>query len=118
MSPSDIGDRPALEGQLGFSQNSYEFKNNERTWRTIDVLLDVAAEVEKTPAQVALNWLKQRSSVVPILGPRNVTQLEESLGAIGWTLTADQQARLDDASRMPPTMPHMFVQSANPPDRQ
>ena len=47
----------------------------------------MAEEAEKTPAQVAINWLLQRPGVTaPIIGARNMKQLEANLGAAGWTL--------------------------------
>lgn len=117
MSPADVGSRVALEDKLGAKHNSFEFKNNERTWATIDALLSVAKELNKTPSQVALNWLKAKSGVIPILGPRNVAQLEDALGSTGWSLTTEQRSRLEDASQMPPIMPHMFVENLFPSDR-
>ena len=54
----------------GWSE-SWAVYANERTWQVIDTLLAIAAEVEKTPAQVALNWLLQRPTITaPILGAR------------------------------------------------
>lgn len=117
MSPADVGERVGFEGILGMSHNSFEFKNTERTWRTIDALIEVADELGKTPGQVALRWLRSRPGVIPILGPRNVAQLEEGFGSIGWTLSDEHLSRLEDASALPPIMPHMMVQSQNPPDR-
>ena len=77
----------------------------------------MANEVGRSPAQVALNWLKNRIGVVPILGPRNVVQLKEGLGAAGWRLTDTQRAKLDNASKLPEIMPHMFLNAVNPRDR-
>jgi aryl-alcohol dehydrogenase-like predicted oxidoreductase len=73
--------------------------NNEATWRVVDALLETADETGKSPAQVALNWLLQRPGVTaPILGPRTLEQLEDSLGAVEWALTAEQMKKLNDAS--------------------
>ena len=73
--------------------------NNIRTWHVIDTLLTIAQEVGKSPAQVALNWLLQRPGVTaPILGARTVEQLENNLGAVGWSLNVDQMERLNKAS--------------------
>ena len=59
----------------------------------------VAQETEKTIPQVALNWLLRRPTVSTlIIGARNEEQLKANLGSIGWTLTAEQIARLDAAS--------------------
>ncbi len=81
--------------------------DNEYTWGVIDVLMEVSREVEKTPAQTALNWVLQRQAVTaPIIGARTMQQLEDNLGGSGWVLTAKQIARLDEASRMPVTYPY------------
>jgi len=117
MAAEEEGDRIRIESQLGMRHNTLDFRDTERTWRTLDTLLEVAIELDKTPAQVALNWLSTRAGVVPILGPRNVDQLSEALGAVGWRLSGDQAARLEEASKLPPIMPHMFIERVNPPDR-
>lgn len=60
----------------------------------------VAAEASATPAQVALAWLAAQPAVAaPIASATSVEQVEELLGAMRLTLTADQLARLDAASR-------------------
>jgi aryl-alcohol dehydrogenase-like predicted oxidoreductase len=83
---------------------------NERTWQVIDALLDVAKEAEKTPAQVALNWLLRRPGVTaPILGARTLAQLEDNLGATGWTLSDAHMSRLDQASAPPLLYPYDFL---------
>ncbi len=117
MTQAEEGDRIKVESQLGMWHNTLGFRDTERTWRTLDVLAQVAEEARKTPGQVALNWLSRQAGVVPILGPRNVDQLHEGLGAVGWDLTDDQAARLEAASQLPPIMPHVFIESVNPPDR-
>ena len=106
-----------MESRLGMTHNSYEFKNNERTWKTIDALQEVASELGKKPGSVALNWLKEQYGTMPILGPRNVEQLNEALAAMGWNLSAEQRTKLSKASELAPIMPHMFVERATRPDR-
>lgn len=51
----------------------------------------------KTPAQVALNWLVWKGAV-PIPGAKNAAQAVENAGAVGWTLTGEEVAWLDDAA--------------------
>jgi aryl-alcohol dehydrogenase-like predicted oxidoreductase len=90
----------------GWSE-SWALYANERTWHVVDTLLAVATEVEKTPAQVALNWLLQKRTVTaPIIGARTVTHLEDNLGASGWSLTSEQVTRLDQASAQPLPYPY------------
>ncbi|KTS11979.1 aldo/keto reductase [Methylobacterium radiotolerans] len=73
----------------------------------VDALDAVAAETGKTVAQVALNWLLTRPTVCNIVvGARNEEQLKQNLGALGWTLTAEQVARLDAASQETPIYPY------------
>jgi aryl-alcohol dehydrogenase-like predicted oxidoreductase len=51
----------------------------------------------KTPGQVALNWV-MRKGTYAIPGAKNQKQMEENLGALGWELTVDEIAALDEAS--------------------
>jgi aryl-alcohol dehydrogenase-like predicted oxidoreductase len=51
----------------------------------------------KTNAQVALNWLIAKGTL-PIPGAKTAAQAQENAGALGWSLTEDQIARLDRAS--------------------
>jgi aryl-alcohol dehydrogenase-like predicted oxidoreductase len=86
---------------------SWALYANERTWHVIDELFAVADEVQKTPAQVALNWLLQKPTVTaPIIGARTVAHLEDNLGATGWSLTSEQISRLDQASAQPLPYPY------------
>jgi aryl-alcohol dehydrogenase-like predicted oxidoreductase len=84
--------------------------NNEQTWCALDGLQKVAGESGRSAAQVALNWLLQKPGVTaPIIGARNMEQLENNLGATGWTLTPEQVAVLDAASYVPPPYPYDFI---------
>lgn len=86
----------------------------EHLYNVVDVLESVAAEVGKSVPQVALNWLLQRPSVSNIvIGARTEEQLKQNLGAIGWNLTAEQVARLDDASRVTPIYPYWHQMGFN-----
>lgn len=87
-----------------------EQRETEQTWQIIDVLLEIAAERGKTPAQVALNWLLRKPVVTaPIFGARTPDQLEQNLGAVGWELTAEEVERLDAVSRIPLPSPYNFI---------
>jgi aryl-alcohol dehydrogenase-like predicted oxidoreductase len=78
----------------------------ERLFRIVDALDEVARETGKTIPQIALNWLLQRPTVSNvIIGARDEAQLVENIGAVGWSLTPDQIARLDAASDVPPAYP-------------
>ena len=61
-------------------------------------LAQVAAEVGATPNQVVLAWLMQRTPpAIPLFGASTLAQLEENLGALNVTLTAEQMDTLTNA---------------------
>ena len=70
-----------------------------RTWDVIEAVRSVAGGRGVSMAQVALAWLVDRPAVSSvILGARTVEQLEDNLGAADLHLTAEETARLDEAS--------------------
>ncbi|OAR26878.1 aldo/keto reductase [Streptomyces sp. ERV7] len=72
---------------------------DELLYRVVDTLDELAEETGRTIPQIALNWLLRRPTVSSvIIGARNEEQLRQNLGAVGWSLTDDQVARLDAAS--------------------
>lgn len=80
---------------------------DEYLYRVVDALDLVASETGKTVPQVALNWLLQRPSVANvIIGARNEEQLRQNLGAVGWNLSREQVAKLDQASKVNLTYPY------------
>lgn len=80
---------------------------DEHLYRVVDALEAIAEETERTVPQVALNWLTRRPTVASvIIGARNEQQLRQNLGAVGWSLTDDQVARLDTASAVTAPYPH------------
>ncbi|XVV10445.1 aldo/keto reductase [Actinoplanes sp. CA-131856] len=77
--------------------------DNDRTWRILGELADVAREAGRTQAQVALNWLLQRPTVTaPIIGARDLDQLEANLGAAGWDLDPALTDRLTAVTETSP----------------
>jgi aryl-alcohol dehydrogenase-like predicted oxidoreductase len=58
--------------------------DEERLYRVVDALDEIAAESGRTIPQIALNWLLQRPTVSTVLiGARNEEQLRQNLGAAG-----------------------------------
>jgi aryl-alcohol dehydrogenase-like predicted oxidoreductase len=83
---------------------------SERGLEIADVVKQVAAEIGKSPAQVALAWTLLNPAVTaPIMGARTLKQLEDNLGALEVELTADQRARLEEASDIELGFPHEFL---------
>lgn len=106
MSAPPSGTRVQDAGKHGWGERWSEYAT-DRTWDVIDALLAVAEESAKTPAQVALNWVLNRPVVTaPIIGVRSMAHLEDNLGAVGWALSAEQLARLNQVSAMPKPYPY------------
>jgi aryl-alcohol dehydrogenase-like predicted oxidoreductase len=82
----------------------------ESTFRLIDILNDLAGQLETTPSRVALAWVHSRAAVVStIIGARTLEQLEENLGALDLQLTSEHVARLEEASRPRLNFPTAFL---------
>jgi aryl-alcohol dehydrogenase-like predicted oxidoreductase len=80
---------------------------DEYVYKVVDALDAVAAETGKTLPQVALNWLLRRPTVSSVIvGARDEKQLRENLGAVGWSLSPEQIARLDAASAVTLSYPY------------
>jgi aryl-alcohol dehydrogenase-like predicted oxidoreductase len=81
--------------------------DDARLFAVTDALDAIAAETGRTVPQIAINWLLQRPTVASvIIGARNEAQLKDNLGAVGWSLTAEQMQRLDAASATTPAYPY------------
>lgn len=80
---------------------------DEHLYRVVDALDVVAEETGRTIPQIAINWLLQRPTVASvIIGARNEEQLRQNLGAVGWSLTAEQMKKLDTASEVTAPYPY------------
>ena len=81
--------------------------DDEHLYRVVEVMEDIAAETQKTVPQIAINWLLQRPTVATVvMGARNESQLRQNLGAVGWNLSQEQMARLDQVSSVTPPYPY------------
>lgn len=112
MSAPPAGTRVEEASQKGWSEN-WDLYNNEHTWKVVDTVFAVAQELGKTPAQVALRWLLDRPGVTaPIIGARTMDQFEDNMGAIDWSLSAEQMDRLNQASDKPLPYPYNYLKNA------
>jgi len=72
---------------------------NEKNLAILAEVERIAVEIGQTPAAVSLNWLMQKPGVTsPIVGARNVEQMEANLKALEFRLTAEQLQALDSVS--------------------
>lgn len=109
------GTQASGEGRLVAIQNSgnpgFEKLFTERNWRIVDALVEIAREVERTPAEVALHWVATRPGVTSTLvGATKPAQLDSNLRALELVLPAELSARLEEASRPELVHPYMFFE--------
>jgi len=70
--------------------------NFEKNLRIVDEVKTVAAELDATPAQIALAWLlAQGDDIAPIPGTKRLARVEENTAADGIELSGEQLQRLD-----------------------
>jgi aryl-alcohol dehydrogenase-like predicted oxidoreductase len=94
-SPADFEPGDFRSVNPRFSQDAFD-----ANMRIVDVVKDVAAARGATPAQIALAWVHGRGDdVVPIPGTRRPARLEENVGSLDVTLTAEDLARLEPLSQ-------------------
>jgi len=81
----------------------------QRADRIVAAVKTVSDELGRSMAQVALAWLRYRPvPVIPIIGARKLSQLQDNLASFDLALSADQVATLDEASRIELGFPHDF----------
>jgi len=69
---------------------------SETNWSVLETVESIAEKRDATPAQVSLAWLLAKDVVTaPIIGPRRMDHLEENIGAIDVSLTAEEVQRID-----------------------
>jgi aryl-alcohol dehydrogenase-like predicted oxidoreductase len=72
---------------------------NEKGWRVLEEVREVAREVGAEPAAVSLAWLLAQPVITaPIIGANSVSQLQASLASLKLELTEAQTSRLGEAS--------------------
>lgn len=90
-------------GRLSGANPFGDSKFSDKNWSILSVVRDVAEEVERSPAQVALAWALGQPMVGSVLvGASRLDQLDDNLAALSCKLTTEQRARLDVASAMAP----------------
>lgn len=104
------GAGPPAGARLERWADHYKRVDNARNWSIVEALVAVAAELDASPAQVALAWLLHKPQVSSVIfGARTVEQLNDNLPAALLALSADQVSRLDDASQFELGYPYDFI---------
>ena len=87
------GHRPA-----GWRRHMPVFRDLARLHRVNTVLTELARRRDATPSQVALRWLIQQPSVLPIPGAKNGAQAADNVGALSLRLTDTEMDQLSRAT--------------------
>jgi aryl-alcohol dehydrogenase-like predicted oxidoreductase len=87
---------------------------NERNISIAKEVQAIANEIEKTPSQVALNWIinqKKKGIIIPILGVRTQAQMIDNLGCLEFELDSEHMKRLNEKSKIELGFPYDFISS-------
>ena len=87
---------------------------DERGYDAVEAVVAIAAAKNATPAQVSLAWLLAQSGVTSIIiGAKKMAQLEDNLGCVNITLTADELAQLSATTTPPKMYPEWMYEMQN-----
>ena len=100
------GEGKADGGRMNNEAMKEFLPEEKRATRIISAVKAVSEQVGRSMAQVALAWLRHQTvPVIPIMGARKVSQLEDNLASLDLELSAEQLKSLDGASRIEPGFP-------------
>ncbi|MFT3925972.1 MAG: aldo/keto reductase [Myxococcales bacterium] len=100
-----------LEAVSNWTNPAFSKLFTERNWAVVDALKQVATALERSPAQVALNWVANRPGVTStILGATKLHQLEENLSALSFEIPAEHADKLEQLTRPELVHPYMFFE--------
>jgi aryl-alcohol dehydrogenase-like predicted oxidoreductase len=84
----------------------------ERNLNIAAVVSQVAQTIGHSPSQVALAWIRaQSSAMIPIIGTRTLSQIEDNLACVEITLPPEQLKQLNEASQIELGFPHDLLNS-------
>ncbi|MHA1271725.1 MAG: aldo/keto reductase [Candidatus Helarchaeota archaeon] len=73
--------------------------NLKKATPMINKLKEIAKKYDKTPAQVALNWLLSNNIVFVIPGAKNTKQLEQNIGSLDFNLSQTEITELREIGK-------------------
>ncbi|MBP1845139.1 aryl-alcohol dehydrogenase-like predicted oxidoreductase [Rhizobium petrolearium] len=103
---------PGASGNGEGRRASFDFPpvDKDRAWACVAVMREVAAKHGASVAEVALGYILAKPFVTSvIIGAKRLEQLEENLKAVTLMLDADDMARLDEVSALPPEYPRWML---------
>jgi aryl-alcohol dehydrogenase-like predicted oxidoreductase len=103
---ASAGSEPAGDKRLDKTNFT---KLDERNLSIAKAVQKVADDLGRPPAQVALNWVRQRNNIIPIIGARKLSQAKDNLACLDFLLPGEIMQKLDEASRIELGFPHDFL---------
>lgn len=114
-----------LSGKYSNKQNSKSGENkrlnrdnpytnlllNKRNYAIVNVVKEIAREVNVTPSEIALNWLLQQNkgNIIPIIGAKTTTQLKNNINCLNFKLKKEHIQKLSGISDIELGFPHDFL---------
>jgi aryl-alcohol dehydrogenase-like predicted oxidoreductase len=97
-----------LETVKGMANPAFQ-KFSDRNWAIVAELEKVAAELDRSMAQVAVNWVANRPGISSVIvGATKLSQLEDNLKALEFTIPSELVDRLETVSRPESQFPYSF----------
>ena len=88
-------------GRMSTDMMKEHMPDQQRAASAVAAVKTVSDEIGRGMAQVALAWLRYRPvPVIPIIGARKLSQLQDNLASFDVTLSADHLKILDEASQI------------------
>ena len=92
---------------------AWERYNNTKTWEVIKTEEEIANRRGVTVSQVSINWVRSQKWITsPIIGARNLEQLEPNLACLDWELSESEIKELNEVSKMENFYPYDFIEWA------
>ncbi|MEE8291151.1 MAG: aldo/keto reductase [Candidatus Tectomicrobia bacterium] len=113
----DAGDWRRQRGRMGainLFQHVFAPEHFPRNLQAVEELKAIAAEYGKTLPQLGLRWTLANPVIgVALVGCRTPTEVEENIGALGWSISATDMAEIDAllARYGVETMPDYWIES-------
>lgn len=83
----------------------------ERNWKILDVVVEVAKKIDRTPAQVALNWAATQPGITSlIVGASKPAQFDDNLQSLEFEIPGELRKKLDAVGALEIVHPYTFFE--------
>jgi len=99
---------PGSNGPEDARRTAFDFPpvNKDRAWACVEAMREIGNSKSVSVARVALAWILSKAFVTSIIiGAKTPEQLEDNLQAANLKLSAEEIAKLDEVSALPPEYP-------------